>query len=78
MIYKSYYPFLMAPRGTPSDIIVRYNKDINDILHNPSFQPRLDALGLDAEGGTPEEFGKVWLWRVRSPQGACRQHEYEG
>jgi tripartite-type tricarboxylate transporter receptor subunit TctC len=58
MIYKSYY-FLMAPRGTPPDIIARYNKDINDVLHDPSFQPKLDALGLDVEGGTPEELGKV-------------------
>lgn len=58
MIYKSYY-FLMAPRGTPPDLIVRYNKNINDILHDPSFQPKLDALGLDAEGGTPEDLRKI-------------------
>jgi tripartite-type tricarboxylate transporter receptor subunit TctC len=58
MIYKSYY-FLMAPRGTPPDIITRYNKDINDVLHDPSFQSKLDALGLDAEGGTPEDLSKV-------------------
>lgn len=58
MIYKSYY-FLMAPRGTPPDIITHFNKDINDVLHDPSFQSKLDELGLDAEGGTPEDLSKV-------------------
>jgi tripartite-type tricarboxylate transporter receptor subunit TctC len=58
MIYKSYY-FLMAPRGTPPDIVARLNKDINDIIHDPSFQPKLTELGLDVEGGTPEELSTV-------------------
>lgn len=58
MIYKSYY-FLMAPRGTPPDIIARLNKDINDIIHDPSFQPKLTELGLDVEGGTPEDLSNV-------------------
>jgi tripartite-type tricarboxylate transporter receptor subunit TctC len=58
VIYKSYY-FLMAPKGTPWEIVASLNKDINDILHDPSFQPKLTELGLDAEGGTPEELKSV-------------------
>jgi tripartite-type tricarboxylate transporter receptor subunit TctC len=54
MTYESYY-FLMAPRGTPKETVARLNKDLNEILHDPSFQPTLEKLALMPQGGSPED-----------------------
>src|SRR4029079_18164211 len=54
MVYESLY-FLLAPAGTPTDIVMRLNKELNAILVDPAFQTTLDKLGLTRRGGTPEE-----------------------
>jgi len=46
---------IMAPAGTPSDVISRLNHDIDQYLQGPDVQARLLNLGLaTAGGGTPE------------------------
>jgi len=46
---------LMAPRGTPSPIIEKLNRDVNDVLKMPEVSSRLLELGIYDAGGTPEE-----------------------
>lgn len=49
---------LMAPAGTPAKIVAVLNAESNRILAAPDVKERLAGAGIDAAGGTPEEFGK--------------------
>lgn len=45
---------VLAPAGTPKDVVGKYNAVINDILAQPSVQERLAKQGIVVGGGTPE------------------------
>ena len=47
-----------APRGTPSAIIEKLNKEINAIVLDPATKARLISLGVEPLSMTPAEFGK--------------------
>jgi tripartite-type tricarboxylate transporter receptor subunit TctC len=49
---------LMAPAGTPKPIIAKLNTESNRVLAMQDLKDRLTNAGVDAAGGTPEEFGK--------------------
>jgi tripartite-type tricarboxylate transporter receptor subunit TctC len=49
---------LLAPAGTPREIIVRYNTLVNEILRSPEIAEKLTKQGIIVVGGTPEHFGK--------------------
>ena len=46
---------LVAPAGTPRDIIARINADANRALKMPDVRDRLAGVGADPVGSTPEE-----------------------
>jgi tripartite-type tricarboxylate transporter receptor subunit TctC len=50
---------ILAPAGTPQDIVRKLNADINRILQTPDVRERLTALGTEPTGGTPEQFAEV-------------------
>ena len=45
-----------APMGTPREIVLRLNTEINKILKMPSVREQLAGQGADPAGGSPEEF----------------------
>ena len=47
---------LLAPAGTPKEIIARLNKEVVTILHTPENKERLAKEGVEALTNTPEEF----------------------
>ncbi len=47
----------VMPAGTPAAAVGRLNSDINQSLKLPDVQQRLAALGADAAGGSPADFG---------------------
>lgn len=47
---------IVAPAGTPKEIIGKLNTQIVGILSAPEMRARLTAQGADAAGNTPEEF----------------------
>ena len=49
---------IFAPAGTPPDIVKRLNEEIVKILRMPDVVERMDTLGLEPVGNTPEEFAK--------------------
>lgn len=53
------YRGLLAPAGTPREIVVRLNADANKAVQLPAVRARLTELGYDALGGTPEDYGRV-------------------
>jgi tripartite-type tricarboxylate transporter receptor subunit TctC len=50
---------ILAPAGTPQDIVRKLNADINRILQAPDVRERLTALGTEPTGGTPEQFAET-------------------
>ena len=50
---------IVAPAGTPVDIINRLNGDLIKALKNPEFEARLRDMGLELYGTTPEQFAKL-------------------
>ncbi len=46
---------LMAPAGTPKDVIARINHQALEVLANPALKEKLATLGMDTSGGTPQE-----------------------
>ena len=47
---------VMAPAGTPKEIIVRLHSEIVAVLNQPEARERLKADGADVVADTPEEF----------------------
>ena len=50
---------LVAPTGTPRDIIARLNEAANRSLQTPEVRQQLTALGTIPMGGPPERLGQV-------------------
>lgn len=47
---------LVAPVGTPPDLIARYNADVVRVVTEPAIRDRLSAGGFDPIGDTPAQF----------------------
>jgi tripartite-type tricarboxylate transporter receptor subunit TctC len=50
---------ILAPAGTPREVVLRLNKEINDALASPEVREILVRNRIQAGGGTPEEFGAL-------------------
>ncbi len=50
---------ILAPGGTPSEIVNKLNSEIVAALRTPEVRERLAAQGLETIGSTPEEFAAV-------------------
>lgn len=50
---------ILAPGGTPKDIITRLNTEIAAVLAMPAVQERLDALGIDVTVGGPDQLAAL-------------------
>lgn len=49
---------LLAPRGTPDDIINYYNAALNLVLESPQLRERLLEVGATPLGGSPQDLGR--------------------
>jgi tripartite-type tricarboxylate transporter receptor subunit TctC len=50
---------LGAPRGTPADVLARFNTDINAGLNDPKIKAQFAALGTETVPLTTAEYGKI-------------------
>ncbi len=50
---------VLAPAGTPNNVVARYNAAFNEILAQPGIREALDRQGLVAQGGPPERLAKL-------------------
>jgi tripartite-type tricarboxylate transporter receptor subunit TctC len=46
----------MAPAGTPSAIVAKWNAEVTKILNSPDVKERLAAQGAEAAPTTPDQF----------------------
>ena len=49
---------LFAPAGTPADIVTLLNAEVRKIIDDPEIKARIGAIGFEAFGSTPDEFGE--------------------
>lgn len=47
---------LLAPAGTPREIIALLNKEVVSIITSPEGRARLAKIGTEVVGSAPEEF----------------------
>ncbi len=47
---------IMAPAGTPPDVIAKWNTDLVKVLSSPDMRERMTAQGAEAAPDTPAEF----------------------
>jgi tripartite-type tricarboxylate transporter receptor subunit TctC len=47
---------ILAPAGTPKEIVARLNGEIVKILRLPEVRERMSSLGAEIVGSTPEQF----------------------
>ena len=46
---------LLAPKGTPPEIITKLNYALNEAMKNPEFIQKVNAGGGELVGGTPQD-----------------------
>jgi tripartite-type tricarboxylate transporter receptor subunit TctC len=56
--YSSTIGFV-APTGTPRDVVERLNREFNKALASTDVAQRLNGLGFETIGGTPEQYGEA-------------------
>ena len=68
---------VVAPAGTPPDIIDKLNAAFRESLAPAETRARLAHLGAEIKIGTPAEFGKMLAERARAMdrRGEGRQHQ---
>ena len=50
---------MLAPANTPAPIVARLNKEINEILAQKENREKLIAMGMEIDGGTPQQLADV-------------------
>jgi tripartite-type tricarboxylate transporter receptor subunit TctC len=49
---------ILAPTGTPADVVRKVNTDVNTVVKQPDTAARLLGFGMYEPGGTPEDLAK--------------------
>ena len=63
-VYTSTFYGVMAPAGTPKEIVNRLNKEIVAILQTDEMKARLAKLAADPGTESPDEFKKYVLSEI--------------
>ena len=50
---------LVAPAGTPPEVIDTLHRATADIIATPGFKDRMTAIGVDTVGTTPQEYARI-------------------
>jgi tripartite-type tricarboxylate transporter receptor subunit TctC len=50
---------LVAPAGTPADVIAQLNKALAKVMAEPEIRHRLAVSGMDATSDSPQQFARL-------------------
>ena len=64
-VYAGAWYGVMAPAGTPRDIIERLNRELNAVLAAPEMKKRMVEFGAEIGGGSAESFGQFMAAEVK-------------
>ncbi len=63
---------LMAPAGTPADVVDKLNRDVNTVLRQPEIRERMAGLGMEVLPSPPAELGRVLRTEIRKWKDVAR------
>jgi tripartite-type tricarboxylate transporter receptor subunit TctC len=49
---------VLAPGGTPPEVVARLNTEMVKIIHSPEFRKRMDEIGAEPVGNTPQQMAQ--------------------
>jgi tripartite-type tricarboxylate transporter receptor subunit TctC len=49
---------VLAPAGTPKDVVAKLNAEINKALNAPDVREKMLGAGVEPAGGTPQQFAE--------------------
>jgi len=49
---------VLAPAATPKDVVARLNSEMVKIIRSPDFAQRMQAIGAEPLGGTPDQMAR--------------------
>src|SRR4029077_20532260 len=55
----SFWQGLVAPKGTPAEIVAKLNREVNAGLVDPKFKAVLDEHGVNVIPGSPADFARL-------------------
>ena len=64
---------LFVPTGTPKDIVVRLNSEVNKLLDTPEMKNAIHAQGAEPQAMTPEKFSTLLQTDYQSMKEIVRQ-----
>lgn len=68
---------VIAPAGTPADLLKRYNEAIGVVVSSPAFYERLSATGIVPLTGTPDDMTQRTEASVRSNAALLKAANYQ-
>jgi len=68
---------LVAPKGTPQEVVAKLNKEVNAVLGMPDIVKALGAQGAEPTGGTPEALAKFIKREIDSSADVIRKAHIE-
>jgi tripartite-type tricarboxylate transporter receptor subunit TctC len=64
---------LLAPAGTPKEIVARMQQEIEKVVRSPEVQEKLSATGAEPVANTPEQFGAYVASEIRKWERVVKQ-----
>lgn len=64
---------LMAPAGTPREVVEQLSRQTGEVLADPGLKSKLATLGMDVGGGTPRQLGETIQKETTRWAGVIRQ-----
>lgn len=69
---------LLAPRGTPPEVVSVINRDVNKILQDPGFRREMNERGITLHGGASDKFEKFVVSERRKWEPIVRRLDIKG
>jgi tripartite-type tricarboxylate transporter receptor subunit TctC len=57
---------ILAPKGLPKEIALRWNNEINKLLQTPEMRTRMEQTGLEVVGGTQQHVREVLMTDIET------------
>jgi tripartite-type tricarboxylate transporter receptor subunit TctC len=69
---RGFWAGLLAPAGTPADIVKRLNSEINASLATSEMKTRLMKVGVEPKIGSPQEFASLIVDEIETWKAAAK------
>ncbi len=71
MLASAWYG-VMLPAGASPAVVAKLNSAFNTLLKNPEIRGKLEGIGAEISGGTPDEFAKFAISEIKRYEGIVK------